>query len=136
LECAWSNTVAISEPFVDYVRDLKLADGGDIGVHGSIDVARSLLEAGLVAVIHLVVAPSLAGEGGRLRELAAVDRLDRLTIPVGHPQQLARASRVHFASALYDRVLDGPRHQESLYAEGTSADRKLSPSSPWTITAS
>lgn len=76
LSPTWSNTLAISEPLVDYVRRLKLADGGDIGVHGSMAVARSLLAAGLVDVIQLVVAPSLAGAGGRLfGDLAGVDRL-------------------------------------------------------------
>jgi dihydrofolate reductase len=76
LNATWSNTSVISRPLVDYVRHLKFADGGDIGVHGSMDVARSLLAAGLVDVIQLVVAPALAGAGGRLfGDLAGVDRL-------------------------------------------------------------
>lgn len=76
LEAPWSNTVTVAQPFVEYVRDLKQGDGGDIGVHGSIDVSRTLLAVGLVDVIHLVVAPTLAGTGKSLwGSLNVVDRL-------------------------------------------------------------
>ena len=50
----------------EFVSDLKAQAGGDIGVHGSIELARSLLAAGLVDVLRLVVAPALAGQGRRL----------------------------------------------------------------------
>ena len=62
----WANTTVVAEPLVEYVGDLKAGDGGDIGVHGSISLARSLLSAGLVDQLHLVVAPTLAGGGRRL----------------------------------------------------------------------
>lgn len=66
LEPAWANSTAITVPLVEHVRALKATGGGDIGVHGSIGVARALLAAGLVDVIHLVVAPTLAGSGTTL----------------------------------------------------------------------
>jgi dihydrofolate reductase len=40
--------------------------GGDIGIHGSIELARSLLRAGLVDELRLVVAPVVVGEGRRV----------------------------------------------------------------------
>jgi dihydrofolate reductase len=40
--------------------------GGDIGIHGSLSLARDLLAAGLVDDVRIVLAPSLAGNGVRL----------------------------------------------------------------------
>ncbi|WP_217499021.1 dihydrofolate reductase family protein [Leifsonia sp. C5G2] len=42
------------------------AGGGDIGIHGSLTLARDLLAAGLVDDLRMVLAPSLAGSGVRL----------------------------------------------------------------------
>jgi dihydrofolate reductase len=76
LDSSWANTVPIERPIVDYVGELKRTDGGDIGVHGSIEVSRTLVAAGLVDVIHLVVAPTLAGGGKRLfSDLPAASRV-------------------------------------------------------------
>jgi dihydrofolate reductase len=60
------------------VRSLERQPGGDIGIHGSIRLARSLLRADLVDRLELVVAPSLAGRGARLFD--ADDRLHRLDL--------------------------------------------------------
>jgi dihydrofolate reductase len=57
---------------------LKRQTGGDIGIHGSIRLARSLLRADLVDRLELVVAPSIAGRGARL--LDADERLHRLDL--------------------------------------------------------
>jgi dihydrofolate reductase len=48
------------------VRDLKSRPGGDIGVHASISVAQTLLTAGVVDQLKLVVAPAVAGAGRKL----------------------------------------------------------------------
>ena len=48
------------------MRDLKNRPGGDIGVHGSISVAQTLLAAGVVDELRLVVAQAIAGAGRRL----------------------------------------------------------------------
>ena len=50
----------------EYVADLKRQPGGDIGIHGSISLASSLLRAGLVDVLELAVAPAVAGQGRRV----------------------------------------------------------------------
>ncbi len=60
----WPNTEAVHGPLEQVVDDLRSRDGGDIGVHGSIELAQSLLAAGLVDELRLVVAP-VVGFGGR-----------------------------------------------------------------------
>jgi dihydrofolate reductase len=62
----WANSVAVDRSIHEYVTDLKHQPGGDIGVHGSIRLAQSLLSSGLVDELRLVVAPTLAGRGRRL----------------------------------------------------------------------
>lgn len=62
----WNNTTRVEGPAAEHVADLKRQDGGAIGIHGSIDLARSLLRAGLVDEFRFVVAPTLAGYGRRL----------------------------------------------------------------------
>jgi dihydrofolate reductase len=84
----WADTVLVDEPVADYVSNLKRQDGGDIGVHGSISLAQSLLKAGLVDELRLVVTPTLAHEGRKLFDHE--DTLHRLTLldakytPTGH----------------------------------------------------
>jgi riboflavin biosynthesis pyrimidine reductase len=53
----------VTEPVVPFVADLKQRPGRDIGVHGSLTLARTLLAAQFVDELRLVVAPSLAGHG-------------------------------------------------------------------------
>jgi dihydrofolate reductase len=67
-EKAWSATTHVTEPAAPFVADLKRRSGGDIGIHGSLTLARSLLREQLVDDLRLVVAPSLAGSGRRLFE--------------------------------------------------------------------
>jgi dihydrofolate reductase len=62
----WAGATAIEGDLVDFVRDLKEQPGGDIGVHASISVAQSLLAAGVVDRMRLVVAPKVFGQGRRL----------------------------------------------------------------------
>ncbi|HEU5454292.1 MAG TPA: dihydrofolate reductase family protein, partial [Nocardioides sp.] len=56
-----------------YVERLRRGQGGDIGVHGSIRLAQSLLAADLVDRLELVIVPTLAGSGRRL----FTDQVDR-----------------------------------------------------------
>jgi dihydrofolate reductase len=60
------NTVLVQSPVVEYVRALNERDGGDIGVHGSLALAASLLECDLVDVLEFVVVPTRAGAGRKL----------------------------------------------------------------------
>jgi len=74
---AWANTVLVTSPVAEHLAALQATAGGDIGVHGSIGLAGSLLAAGLVDVLHLVVAPTIAGHGRRLfPDADALQRLD------------------------------------------------------------
>jgi dihydrofolate reductase len=66
LDHDWTNASAIDGGLVDFVRDLKTHPGGDIGVHASISVAQTLLAAGVVDELSLVIAPRIAGAGHRL----------------------------------------------------------------------
>ena len=64
----WTNAESIQGPVDDFVRALKAGDGGDVGVHGSISLTQSLLAAGLVDEVRLLVAPHVVGNGRRLFE--------------------------------------------------------------------
>jgi len=66
LDGGWANAAVLEGGLVEGVRALKEQSGGDIGVHASISVAQSLLAAGLVDELKLVIAPRIAGSGRRL----------------------------------------------------------------------
>jgi dihydrofolate reductase len=74
----WQNSTYVDTPVVGYVAALKDRPGRDIGVHGSIQLARFMLRNRLVDELRLVVAPALAGHGRRL--FAGDDALDRLEL--------------------------------------------------------
>ena len=74
----WANSTLVTTPLADYVADLKAGPGGDIGIHGSIALAQSLLRARLVDELRLVVAPVVAGRGRRLFD--SDDELQRLEL--------------------------------------------------------
>jgi dihydrofolate reductase len=66
LDRDWANATVIEGGLVEFVRDLRQQDGGDIGVHGSISVAQALLAADVVDELRIVIAPRIAGRGRRL----------------------------------------------------------------------
>ena len=66
LDREWANATVIDAGLVDFVRDLKQQDGGDVGVHASISVAQALLAADVVDELSLVIGPMIAGRGRRL----------------------------------------------------------------------
>ena len=81
LTTEWSNSEAVAGPVEDLVRDLKARPGGDIGVHGSIALAQSMLEAGLVDELQLVVGPAFGCTGRRLFEgMEQTRRLELLSV--------------------------------------------------------
>jgi len=83
----WHNAVRISGSVDEYVCRLKQQPGGDIGIHGSIGLARSLIAAQLVDELRLVVPPVIAGHGTRLfcgdTDLQQFDLLDVHRSPKG-----------------------------------------------------
>lgn len=83
LSSEWHNAEAVGGPLEDLVRDLKGRPGGDIGVHGSIQLAQSLLAAGLVDELQLVVGPAVGCSGRRL--FPVVDEVRRLDLMSATP---------------------------------------------------
>ena len=83
----WAGSTVIDGGLVEFVRDLKAQSGGDIGVHASISVAQSLLAAGVVDELSLVVAPNIAGRGQRLLDGLPAIRfasIESTTSPTGY----------------------------------------------------
>jgi dihydrofolate reductase len=66
LEREWTNSRVIDGGLVEFLRHLKSQPGGDIGIHASISVTRTLLAADVVDELRLVIAPTIAGSGQRL----------------------------------------------------------------------
>ena len=66
LDRDWANATVIDGDLVAFVQDLQKQDGGDIGVHASIEVAQALLKAAVFDELRLVIAPKLVGTGRRL----------------------------------------------------------------------
>jgi dihydrofolate reductase len=83
----WANSRVIDGGLVEFVRHLKGGSGGDIGIHGSISVTRTLLAAGLVDELRLVITPTIVGSGQRLFDGLPPIRLETIrssTSPSGH----------------------------------------------------
>lgn len=77
LDTEWHNTEAVTGPLPELVTDLLTRTDGDIGVHGSITLAQSLLAADLIDEIQLAVGPVLDPVGRRLSDaLPDLRRLD------------------------------------------------------------
>jgi dihydrofolate reductase len=62
----WHDTAVIEGDLVEFVRVLKSGPGGTIGVHASISLTQTLLAAGVVDEVRLVIAPRTAPGGRRL----------------------------------------------------------------------
>jgi dihydrofolate reductase len=86
-EREWPETTVIGDDLAAFVAELKQQPGGDIGIHGSISVAQSLLEAGLVDVLSVVVAPAVHVNGRKLLDGVGPRRLSlarSVTSPTGY----------------------------------------------------
>jgi len=98
LDRDWAGATVIDGGLVDFVRDLRQQDGGDVGVHASISVAQALLAAGVVDELRLVVAPRIAGRGRRL-----LDGLPPIELaPIrsdSHPRGICSPTTALFANA-------------------------------------
>ncbi len=79
----WHNSEAVVRPVAELLGDLKAQPGGDIGIHGSIELAQSLLAAGLVDELQLVVGPAFGLPGRRL--FATFDAVHRLELVSARP---------------------------------------------------
>lgn len=81
---AWANTTIVDGALPEFITELKQRQGGDIGVHGSIALTQSLLEAGLVDELRLVIAPAVHMHGRKLFDRGLPRRLT-LTRHVASP---------------------------------------------------
>jgi dihydrofolate reductase len=80
----WSNSTLIKGPVADFVTGLREQPGGSIGVGGSPSLVRSLLEAGLLDELTLMISPVVAG-GGRQRLFPDDAALTRLELVSAQP---------------------------------------------------
>jgi dihydrofolate reductase len=83
----WAHATRIDGDLAEFVDDLRNQPGGEIGVHASISVARSLLAAGLIDELKVVIAPAVAGGGRRLLDGVPATRLELVSAessPGGH----------------------------------------------------
>jgi dihydrofolate reductase len=64
----WTNAQSVSGPLAEVVADVKARANGDVGVHASITLAKSLLAEGLVDELCLAVGRVLDPVGPRLFE--------------------------------------------------------------------
>jgi dihydrofolate reductase len=63
---SWNPTTVLSGDIAAQVAELKLQPGQELQIHGSARLAQSLLAAGLIDELRLVVAPVVVGRGRRL----------------------------------------------------------------------
>ena len=62
----WNNSTQIKSNVIEEIRRLKQQPGGRIGIIGSATLVHSLLDAGLVDEIQVLVHPIVLGKGVRL----------------------------------------------------------------------
>jgi dihydrofolate reductase len=67
-EVEWQNSQLLEGDVPEAVAQLKQEPGKDIVMSGSTTLARSLLRAGLVDELHLMIHPVVVGAGARLFE--------------------------------------------------------------------
>ncbi|MDQ0819780.1 dihydrofolate reductase [Arthrobacter sp. V4I6] len=63
---AWAPTTILSGDVAAQVAELKRQPGRELQIHGSARLAQSLLGAGLIDELRLVIAPVVVGNGRRL----------------------------------------------------------------------
>src|SRR6478735_6342211 len=72
----WARATRIDGDLAEFVDELRNQPGGEIGVHASISLARSMLAAGLIDELKVVIAPAVAGPGRRLLDGLPSTRLE------------------------------------------------------------
>jgi dihydrofolate reductase len=64
IECArWRNTALLRGDLVAEIAQLKAAPGSDILTYGGPTLASALMDAGLIDEVHLLVNPTVVGQG-------------------------------------------------------------------------
>jgi dihydrofolate reductase len=80
----WSNSSQLSGAVETSIRNLKEQPGGDILITGSVALVKSLLGAGLLDELRLIVDPIVVAEGARLFDTAPSSEWS-LTATTPHP---------------------------------------------------
>ena len=62
----WPPTTILSGDILAQIAELRERPGRELQIHGSAELAQSLLAAGLVDTLRLVIAPVVIGTGRRL----------------------------------------------------------------------
>ena len=68
LDADWTGSVAVSGSVEGVVKDLMAKHGRDVGVHGSIQLVQSLINADLLDELRIIAAPVAGTPGRRLFE--------------------------------------------------------------------
>src|SRR5215211_509190 len=100
----WANTTVLSGDLADAVGELKAEPAGELQVHGSGALIRSLLASQLVDEITLLVCPVIVGQGTRLfpdtGPDAALELVESRSTPKGITIQVYRPTgRPHYETA-------------------------------------
>src|SRR5438094_6885675 len=74
----WNNTTVLRGDILEAVKKLKQQYQGDIAVHGSPQLAQTLIEHDLVDALHLQVYPVIVGAGKRLFDKTSATKRLRL----------------------------------------------------------
>jgi len=74
----WQNSTLIEGDVVEFAKQLKAREGGEIAVMGGISLARQLFFAGVLDELTLITHPVVAGKGKRMFE--AADPVTRLEL--------------------------------------------------------
>jgi dihydrofolate reductase len=86
-EATWNPTTILAGDAVPHVAQLKHLPGRELQLHGSARLAQSLLAAGLIDMIRLVITPTVLGQGRRFLPTAGPPTgmrvTDHLTTPGG-----------------------------------------------------
>jgi len=95
-DLTWQNSTLLEGDVVEQVAELKRQPGGGILVTGSISLVRTLLRAGLVDELSLLVHPIVVGSGQRLFEddgpRIPLELVDCKTFSTGVTHQLYRTA--------------------------------------------
>jgi dihydrofolate reductase len=102
-EGRWTETTVLSGDVAAAIRELKAKPGGELQVHGSVALARWLIESNLADEIALLVCPVVVGQGTRLFPDTgpdiALDLVDSRAFPKGIMVQVYRpAGRPQYAT--------------------------------------
>ena len=103
----WANTTVLSGEIAAGVGELKAKPGGELQVHGSGKLIRSLFEADLIDEMNVLTFPVVVGQGARLFPETGPDRalelVESRTTPGGITIQVYRpAGRPQYGTAAPD----------------------------------